>query len=69
MKAMDRELFRRDLEASKLCQDPPELMTDLVSCYNTTLSDLLDKHTSLLKKTITVRPRVPWFNVRVKEAK
>ena len=64
MKAIDRELFRRNLRASRLCRDPPESITDLVSCYNTTLSDLLDKHAPLFKKTITVRPRVPWFNVK-----
>ena len=69
MKAIDHELFRRDLRVSWLCRDPPESITDLVSCYNTTLSDLLDKHAPLFKKTITVRPRVPWFNVTVKEAK
>ena len=69
MKAIDRELFRSDLRASRLCQDPPELIMDLVSCYNTTLSDLLDKNAPLLKKTITVHPRVPWFNVTVREAK
>ena len=69
MKAIDRELFRRNLRASRLCRDPPESIMDLVSCYNTTLSDLLDKHAPLFKKTITVRPRVPWFNVTVKEAK
>lgn len=40
-------------------QDPRESITGLVSCYNTTLSDLLDKHAPLFKKTITVRPRVP----------
>ena len=63
------ESIRSDLRASRLCQDPPELIIDLVSCYNTTLSDLLDKHAPLLKKTITVHPRVPWFNVTVREAK
>lgn len=52
MKAIDRELFRRDLEASKLCKEPSELMMDLVSCYNTTLSDLLDKHAPLLKRLL-----------------
>jgi hypothetical protein len=52
-----------------LGQNPPELIVDLVTCYNTTLSGLLDKHAPLKEKTITVRPRVPWFNVMVKEAK
>jgi hypothetical protein len=52
-----------------LGQNPPESIVDLVTCYNTTLSGLLDKHAPLKEKTITVRPRVPWFNVMVKEAK
>ncbi|CAB4010661.1 Hypothetical predicted protein, partial [Paramuricea clavata] len=69
IKDIDRELFRRDLRASRLCQNPPESIVDLVTCYNTTLSGLLDKHAPLKEKTITVRPRVPWFNVMVKEAK
>ena len=43
--------------------------TDLVSCYGSTMTSLLDKHTSLQKKTITVRPRVPWFNNEIKETK
>jgi hypothetical protein len=69
IKDIDRELFRRDLRASRLCQNPPESIVDLVTCYNTTLSGFPDKHAPLKEKTITVRPRVPWFNVMVKEAK
>ena len=33
------------------------------------MTSLLDKHAPLQKKTITVRPRVPWFNNEIKEAK
>ena len=62
LKAIDRELLRRDLRASRLCRDPPESITDFVSCYNTTLSGLLNKHAPLFKRTITVRPRLLWFN-------
>ena len=33
------------------------------------MTSLLDKHAPLQKKTITVRPWVPWFNNEIKEAK
>ncbi|XP_068684391.1 uncharacterized protein [Montipora foliosa] len=68
-KAIDIESFKDDPRESKLCQDPPDALADLVSCYGSTMTNLLDKHTSLRKKTITVRPRVPWFNNEIKETK
>ena len=58
-KAIDIEAFKDDLRKSRLCQDPPVVLTDLVSCYGSTMTSLLDKHAPLQKKTITVRPRVP----------
>ena len=69
IKAIDIESFKEDLRESKLCQDPPNVIADLVSCYGSVMTSLLDKHASLQKKTITVRPRVPWFNNEIKEAK
>ena len=68
-KAVDIESFKDDLRKSRLCQDPPDALTDLVSCYGSTMTSLLDKHAPLQKKTITVRLQVPWFNNEVKEAK
>ena len=67
-KAIDIESFKDDLRKSRLCQDRPDALTDLVSCYGSTMTSLLDKHASLQKKTITVRSRVPWFNNKIKEA-
>ena len=57
-KAIDMDTFRAELESSDLCQAPP-----------IALSSLLDKHAPLMKKKITVRPRVPWFNSEIKVAK
>ena len=68
-KAIDIEAFKDDLRKSRLCQDPPVVLTDLVSCYGSTTTSLLDKHAPLQKKTITVHPWVPWFNDEIKEAK
>ena len=68
-KAIDIESFKDDLRKSRLCQDPPDALTDLVSCYGSTMTSLLDKHAPLQRKTITVRPRVHWFNNEITEAK
>ena len=68
-KAIDIESFKDDLRKSRLCQDPPDALTDLVFCYGSTMTSLFDKHATLQKKTITVRPRVSWFNNEIKEAK
>ena len=68
-KAIDIESFKDDLRKLRLCQDPPDALIDLVSCYGLTMTSLLDKHAPLQKKTMTVCPRVPWFNNEVKEAK
>ena len=61
-KVIDIESFKNDLRKSRLCQDPPDALTDLVFCYGSTMTSLLDKHAPLQKKTITVRLRGPWFN-------
>ena len=47
-------------------------MADLMTCYDTTLSDVLNKHAPLLIKTITVRPCVPcvlWLSDEINTAK
>ena len=40
-KAIDIEAFKEDLRKSRLCQDPPVVLTDLVSCYGSTMTSLL----------------------------
>ena len=39
-----------------------------VSCYNSTLSSLLDKYAPLRTKSVANRKRVPWFNHKIKDA-
>ena len=57
IKAIDIESFKDDLRESKLCQDPPDAIADLVPCYSSIMTNLLDKHAP------------PWFNNEIKEAK
>ena len=40
----------------------------MVSCYNSTLSTLLDKYALLRTKSVANRKRVPWFNHKIKDA-
>ena len=61
--------FKHDLLLSDLFTNTPLGLNELIACYNQTLTSILDKHAPLMKKTITVRPRVPWFNATIKDAK
>lgn len=58
-----------DLSTSRLCQDPPYQPEKLVDCYNTTLTELLDRNAPLKTDTVTVRPQVPWYSDEICEAK
>ena len=40
----------------------------MVSCYNSTLSSLLDKYAPLRTKSVANRKRVPWFNHKINDA-
>ena len=63
MKSFKHDLLLSDLFTNTLG------VNELIACYNQTLTSILDKHAPLMKKTITVRPRVPWFNATIKDAK
>ena len=61
--------FKTDLSQSDLIVNPPDQLESLISCYNSTLLALLDKHAPMKTKTIVVRPKVPWLNHRIRHAK
>ena len=54
---------------SKLCQDSPDSLNDLVQCYNTTLAAAIDSHARVVTKAIKVRPFIPWYSNDIKETK
>ena len=55
-KTINIESLKKDIQLTTLCLEPPEAIDDLMTCYETTLSDVLDKHARLIIKSITVRP-------------
>ena len=48
IKAIDINAFKEDLKQSALCCEEPRELDDLVSCYNSVCSDLLDKHAPII---------------------
>jgi len=58
-----------DITQSVLFSNTPTDLDDLVHCYNTTLSQTLDKHAPATTKEVIVRPHTPWFSDSIKTAK
>jgi len=61
LKSINIKKFQLDILCSKLVTNPPTSLSELVACYNSTLSSLLDKHAPLKSKTISQKPKNPWF--------
>ena len=61
LKSINIKKFQLDILSSKLITNPPTSLSELVSCYNSTLSSLLDKHAPLKSKTISQKPNNPWY--------
>ena len=61
LKSINILKFQLDLLSSKLLTNPPSSLSELVSCYNTTLSSLLDKHAPKKSKTVSQKPNNPWY--------
>src|SRR6218665_187944 len=51
--SINLESFKLDLEAFSLLTNPPTDHNDLLSAYNSTLSDLLNKHAPVITKLET----------------
>ena len=68
-KVVDVNLLCDELSTTSLCTDSPDALNDLVKCYNSTLSAVLDRHAPLVTKFITARPLVPWFSDDIRESR
>ena len=68
-KAIELDAFSHDLSESELCNKSFSDLDELVSCYQDTLSRLIDKHAPEKSKRIVVRPKQPWYNDNVDNVK
>jgi Reverse transcriptase (RNA-dependent DNA polymerase)/Endonuclease-reverse transcriptase len=69
IKSINSNNFLRDILNSPLIVNPPSTLHDLVDCYNTTLSSLLDIHAPLKSKLFRPKPPNPWFTRDLKRLK
>ena len=61
IKSINLNNFIRDIRTSRLITHPPTNLSDLVKCYNLTLSNILNKHAPLKSKLLRPKPSNPWF--------
>jgi len=66
---IDKEQFKEDLKHSNLLSSLEKDLDALVDQYNTTLTEILDRHAPLKTREITIRPLVPWYNDEIDQAK
>src|SRR6218665_471796 len=57
---IDRPSFIKNILDSQLIPNPPSSLEDLLSCYNSTLSNLLNIHAPLITKQSS-HANNPWF--------
>lgn len=69
LKAINIIKLSKDLADSSLCYDSSNDVDHLAECYDATLASVIDKHAPLKSEVNVERPRVPWFNDEIKEAK
>ena len=61
LRSLNVEMFEEDLRKSKLVTEPADDIDSLVSQYNSTLAELLDKHAPIQVRTITKKQKNPWY--------
>jgi hypothetical protein len=69
IKSVNIEKFKRDILSSSLITHPPTKLSDLVDCYNSTLSSILDKHAPVKSKFTHLKPANPWFTPALNKLK
>jgi hypothetical protein len=69
IKSVNIEKFKQDILSSSLIMHPPTKLSDLVDCYNYTLSSILDKHAPVKTEFIRLKPANPWFTPALNKLK
>jgi len=69
MRAINITEFCHDILSSCLLTHLSSTLYDLVDCYNSTLSQLLNEHAPFKSKIIRTRPHNPWYTQALKTLK
>ena len=63
LRAVNIEALQTDIKSSTLLSDYSDMdLTPLVENFEITLTNVLDTHAPIKKRTITFRPYAPWYN-------
>jgi len=65
--AINISVLCHDILSSCLITHPPSTLSDLVDCYNSILSQFLNKHAPLMSKIICTKPCNPWYTQALKK--
>ena len=67
-KSINLPKLKSDLRNSELLLNTPNLFTDLVNCFRTTLKSIVDKYAPRRKRTIVQWPQAPWLSDEIRSA-
>ena len=67
--SIDQAALVADLNVSLLVSNRPDDLEQLVDLYHVTLRNIIDKHAPIMKKLMTQRSLVPWYNKDIQAAK
>ena len=62
LKSIDFDVLRDEVTSSVLCTGEFSDLGELLTCYNSTVTKLLDAHALVMTKTVVKRKCVPWFS-------
>ena len=65
LRSLDIESFCEDILTFPLLQDQAVELNALVDQYDNVLRSLLDLYAPLKRRTVTPRPRAPWYKPEV----
>ena len=69
LRTIDADSLRQDIKDSTLYKSPTTELSDLCAQYDSVLSSILNKHAPLRTRSISLRPRAPWYTDDIRENK
>ena len=69
LQSTDVDLLRKDIQSSAYLNDTTGSIDKLTEYYLSELSELINVHTPLITRTVTLRPHTPWYDEELRDAK
>jgi len=69
LKSIDKEKFKQEMLSTRQNLCLPNDTINAYNVFNETVTKVLDMHAPLKEKTITIRPKVPWYNSDIADAR